>query len=309
MINCPKCNLLQPKDQYCAQCGVNMETWKPPKKPFLTKILSNWMVQLALLFVLIVGVVTWDNLTNRKSQELDQSLPPVAKEIQRAETANFASNNSKPPDTEIEAPPPVRNQETQPNTKAAVKQNIDPGTKAVLLKKQVSLKLLTLNTEGVESLAQIGRKLDEGTYAIKKSDGFFSKNRKNMKGFGSAIRKDFEFGQPVELFFGEVDQVTGASLGFFVQITVAEGSTATALNFEGRIWHQLKLADEPSTPLFIDASLKLQEGLIVVDPTVHDLQFSPEEIALFDSSRKLSLLSDELFVDNLSDVTLLVEFR
>ncbi|MES3039012.1 MAG: hypothetical protein V4736_13985 [Bdellovibrionota bacterium] len=45
MINCPKCKFNQPEDQYCAQCGVNMVTYVPPKKPIFTRIINNTYVQ------------------------------------------------------------------------------------------------------------------------------------------------------------------------------------------------------------------------------------------------------------------------
>ncbi len=56
LVNCPRCGFSQPKDQYCAQCGVDMQSFKPKEIPLLNKILGNAGVQIALLFVAAIFV-------------------------------------------------------------------------------------------------------------------------------------------------------------------------------------------------------------------------------------------------------------
>jgi hypothetical protein len=56
LINCPRCGFSQPKDQYCAQCGVDMEAFKPKADPVLQKIFKSttthiFILLLAALFV------------------------------------------------------------------------------------------------------------------------------------------------------------------------------------------------------------------------------------------------------------------
>jgi hypothetical protein len=41
MITCPKCGFSQPQDQYCAKCGVDMQSFKPAPAPLGTRLLSN----------------------------------------------------------------------------------------------------------------------------------------------------------------------------------------------------------------------------------------------------------------------------
>lgn len=59
LINCPKCGFQQPKDKYCAQCGVDMETFKPATPPLFQRIFGNYLVQLGLLAVIAGGVGTY----------------------------------------------------------------------------------------------------------------------------------------------------------------------------------------------------------------------------------------------------------
>jgi hypothetical protein len=56
LINCPKCGFQQPKDKYCARCGVDMETYRPPEIPAYKKFFGNPAIQLTLL-VLVAGVI------------------------------------------------------------------------------------------------------------------------------------------------------------------------------------------------------------------------------------------------------------
>ena len=56
LVNCPRCGFSQPKDQYCAQCGIDMQSFKPKEVPLLNKILGNAGLQIALLFIAAIFV-------------------------------------------------------------------------------------------------------------------------------------------------------------------------------------------------------------------------------------------------------------
>ncbi len=54
ILNCPRCGFSQPEDQYCAQCGVNMQSFRPAKKSFGKKLSENITLQVFVL-VIIAG--------------------------------------------------------------------------------------------------------------------------------------------------------------------------------------------------------------------------------------------------------------
>lgn len=56
LINCPRCGFSQPKDQYCASCGVNMETFVPRKRSIFEKLISNTVLQVILVAGVTLGV-------------------------------------------------------------------------------------------------------------------------------------------------------------------------------------------------------------------------------------------------------------
>jgi hypothetical protein len=55
LISCPRCGFNQPKDRYCAQCGVDIENFKPPKTPFFKKFFGDPIVQLLFVFVIALS--------------------------------------------------------------------------------------------------------------------------------------------------------------------------------------------------------------------------------------------------------------
>lgn len=53
LVRCPKCNFSQPQDQYCAQCGIDMLSFKPIDLPFHKKLLKSGLFQ--FFFILALG--------------------------------------------------------------------------------------------------------------------------------------------------------------------------------------------------------------------------------------------------------------
>ncbi len=51
-VLCPKCGFSQPKDQYCAKCGVDMDRYKPTPTATWKKILQNPFLHLLWIFFL-----------------------------------------------------------------------------------------------------------------------------------------------------------------------------------------------------------------------------------------------------------------
>ncbi len=54
-MNCPKCGFSQPKDRYCASCGVDMETFEPAPTPLVKRIVTNPAFLTALAVVIFAG--------------------------------------------------------------------------------------------------------------------------------------------------------------------------------------------------------------------------------------------------------------
>lgn len=57
MMDCPRCGFAQPKDRFCASCGLDVENYHAKPLPLVVRILQNPSFHLSLVAVLIVFVV------------------------------------------------------------------------------------------------------------------------------------------------------------------------------------------------------------------------------------------------------------
>lgn len=81
LIKCPRCGFQQPDDTFCAQCGVDMVTYKPTAVPVWKKALSNPLIQLSIL-VLISGTfgLTLFEQGQKQFEKHPETLPPPMQE-------------------------------------------------------------------------------------------------------------------------------------------------------------------------------------------------------------------------------------
>lgn len=59
MMECPRCGFSQPKDRYCASCGLDVESYLARPKPIWVRLLQNPNFHLSLIGFLILGMITW----------------------------------------------------------------------------------------------------------------------------------------------------------------------------------------------------------------------------------------------------------
>ncbi len=57
MIECPRCGFTQPKDQFCASCGLDIDAYVAKPKPILVRLVQNPNLHLTLIGILVVLVI------------------------------------------------------------------------------------------------------------------------------------------------------------------------------------------------------------------------------------------------------------
>jgi hypothetical protein len=67
LTNCPRCGFSQPQDQYCAQCGIDMQSFKPKEVPFFKKLVSSTGFQLGVL--ILITLISVQFILNRYSPQ------------------------------------------------------------------------------------------------------------------------------------------------------------------------------------------------------------------------------------------------
>lgn len=66
LVKCPRCGFSQPQDKYCAQCGVDMETFTPPRTSVVKRYIKDPLLYLAVALV-VVGISIFTLYRNDKS--------------------------------------------------------------------------------------------------------------------------------------------------------------------------------------------------------------------------------------------------
>ena len=70
MIDCPRCGFSQPKDRYCANCGLDIDSFQPIPKPITERVWKDSRLQVFLFFVLLISTIS---ILYVKNKELIQS--------------------------------------------------------------------------------------------------------------------------------------------------------------------------------------------------------------------------------------------
>ena len=108
MIECPKCHFVQPDDDFCANCGVNMKVYR--QKHESSKWLKNltpYVLTAALVGALIGFFILQFNPKNKKSEVIaaaSQQAAPAARAEKKAVAEVAAAETNQEPE-EITPPP------------------------------------------------------------------------------------------------------------------------------------------------------------------------------------------------------------
>lgn len=84
LVKCPRCEFTQPQDKYCAQCGVDIETYKPPRTSLLKRYLKDPLLYLAI--ALVVGGISIFTLYRNDKTDLAQRVRFLQGNLQIAST-------------------------------------------------------------------------------------------------------------------------------------------------------------------------------------------------------------------------------
>lgn len=123
MMDCPRCGFSQPKDRYCANCGLDAETYQVKPTPPLKKLRRNPYVYIALTIAVFVYI-------GFKIAKDDSFSPPSTESLDRQ--ASFEQSElpeARPPESTA-----VVAQKTEPRTQTNVEepsQEIAPETMTV----------------------------------------------------------------------------------------------------------------------------------------------------------------------------------
>jgi hypothetical protein len=141
LVNCPKCGFSQPKDQYCAKCGVDMGAYQPKGEPFGRRLLGNPLLHVVIIFTVVLASVLYIRsqqqaelrarveylsgpiLVDRQESATDRNLEVTAQPQAQSEIARENSpplpTTPSPTTTALPTPPSPPTPSSGPSAEAA----------------------------------------------------------------------------------------------------------------------------------------------------------------------------------------------
>ena len=74
MQECPRCGFLQPQDRFCANCGLDIENYRPTPTPWYRQLVLNSTFQVSAIVLTIGAMVAY--IAWQQSQRIDQAPSP-----------------------------------------------------------------------------------------------------------------------------------------------------------------------------------------------------------------------------------------
>lgn len=237
LINCPKCGFSQPKDKYCAQCGVDMESFKPKTSSGFSDFISNPKLHIAILLFVSFG------LGLKFYQNKDRNSQEKAKLLKGSVQIVTSSQSSKEPSADFEKSDQVNPTEevaSEDNTAAAptIAENVSSnlafnrtGTKTTLntIKKiqstigyyEVSAKELDFLIDESKNLGQYNDFGDYKAGVISNLNEKLTSHANQYKSL-SKIEQNMELGRAFQWFVGTKGPEPDSDIGFHSSIETIE---------------------------------------------------------------------------------------
>lgn len=96
-VSCPKCSFEQPRDRFCANCGIDMENYRAPNKPLGQRLLGSSLFYGILALILIGAAILL--VTNTSNKKFQNTIPAPQYSVNQQPAAALAT---EPPEAPVE---------------------------------------------------------------------------------------------------------------------------------------------------------------------------------------------------------------
>ncbi len=99
MQECPRCGFLQPQDRFCANCGLDIENYRPSPLPWYRKVLANSTFQISVIVLTIgtmVAYISWQQSRQIQLIPVPEISDQIAVTGETTKTSKSNEAGSKP---------------------------------------------------------------------------------------------------------------------------------------------------------------------------------------------------------------------
>ena len=139
MIECPKCGFVQPKDRYCANCGVNMESFHAKPPPIYNRIINSPILYVSFFIgaIVILGIIIATQPDSQLAKTAKWVLSAGDEKVETTEVTEY-SVNSEPVEAKTEEFSP---ETTEPSPETTAKTEESSTEEAVEVKAPENLNI------------------------------------------------------------------------------------------------------------------------------------------------------------------------
>lgn len=124
IIDCPRCGFSQPKDRYCANCGLDIDHFKPVAEPKLKALAQNTAMQVILVVIVVVALAS--GIYSAQQKTVKEQLAVATQDDINAAAAKTPITPSASP-----APSPEPVAQTPPAAAPRAARTVRPATTAI----------------------------------------------------------------------------------------------------------------------------------------------------------------------------------
>ncbi len=164
-MECPRCGFSQPKDKYCANCGVDVEAYEKKPSHIALRILNNSTLHLTVIFAVIFAtlfylVVSQRELIQQEVGRIFDGIPLLSHSAEDDEEVALAT-----PEVEaLTAEAPPQEDETLESEASIIEPdpaNRNSQTNAISSTPRVQIRYLEVSKENIQALIASGRVVRE----------------------------------------------------------------------------------------------------------------------------------------------------
>jgi hypothetical protein len=315
LVNCPKCGFSQPKDRFCANCGVDMDAFQPAPPSLGKRLLGNPFFHLAVILSLALLIVYYIRTQPEQfGLEKNNSLKAGPFVLQQKHMRDDSEENTVP----STLPPATTNPEGTSSTIVSVKSAELENTTVAAPAKIGSLKIKATYAEvdrnTLEALKQesagSGLYSDMGDF---KAGALSDISKKLLKERGitvlQKVEKTFDATAPSQQWFVGKHAENELDLGLTTAISVKQNDD-NSYHIELEILRSLKESREapPIKRAYPINSFDLAPGMgwmITMNLPRQIEQFEPGSLA---PDGFLRIFRSAQFKGRMSEFTLFIEF-
>jgi len=328
-INCPKCGFYQPKDQYCASCGIDMKKHKAPQASLWKRLVGNWLFQLGALLIVVVVFTYWDG-RSPKENSTDQDQSYLLSKPHKSELAKLKNKSESP---ELVPPPPVSEDQRKspvppppsspPSELTAVASSAEnlqaevPQKKTTFteLSKSISIFYYFVEKSILENLISQGESVGTGITKLKSS--LFAKEIKTNRAAWNKIKSKssrFELDKVSRISAAsDAEDFDSRPIGFFIDSEVRVNTqTASLIDVSLSLSRRLQFGAETS-PTNSSSNFSLQrsprEIVLVTGFAGGTPELSESENQFFENDEFLKYVVEPQFSDEFSDLVLVLQYK